>query len=304
MSDQALADALLIASRLLWYAGCLGVIGASAFRLIVSTAVPRATAELDRAVAATGLLAAAVLLSGVLVRLYAQTYASFGLEEPVTASLLLEVATDLPPWSTGWMLQFAAAAISVAALGVARTGRRWAWIVAHFAAVAVAAAAPLTGHAVAQADWYRLPIALQSAHVLGAGVWIGGLFVLRVAGVARTGGPTLDPPPVAALVNAFSPFALGGAGLLALTGAVTAFLYLDALADLWTTGYGRTLLLKMAMFAGVAVMGFVNWQHVRPWLARTGGAEMLRRTATIELVLAAIVLAITALLVGLPQPGE
>lgn len=305
MSGDALTDVLLIASRWLWYAGCLGVIGASAFRLFVLPGAARAAPELDRAAAATGLIAAAVLLAGVLARLYAQAYVWFGLEEPVTPGLLLEVATDLPPWSTGWMLQLAAGAISAAAFGVARSGHRVAWFAAYAAAVAVAASAPLTGHAVAQAQWYSLPITVQAAHVLGAGVWIGGLFVVFVVALLRTGRRVVPGTPlVAALVNAFSPLAIAGAGLLALTGAVTAVLYLHAPADLWATPYGRTLLLKITMVAGVAATGFVNWRYVRPRLMRSGGAEVLRRTVTTELILAGLVLALTALLVGLPQPGE
>jgi putative copper export protein len=35
-----------------------------------------------------------------------------------------------------------------------------------------------------------------------------------------------------------------------------------------------------------------------------GAANLLRRTVTIELLLALAVLAITAVLVGLPQPGQ
>lgn len=305
MSGDVLVEALPLASRLIWYAGCLGVIGASAFRLFVSRGAHRATAELDRAAASAGLVAAAVLLSGAVARLHAQTYASFGLEEPITPTLLFEVATALPPWSTGWMGQFASAAISLAALGVARTGSRPGWAVAHVAAVGVAVAVPFTGHAVSQARWYALPIVLQASHVLGAGLWIGGLFVLLVAGASRAvRRPGRPPEALAALVNAFSPLALCGAGLLGLTGVATASLYLGTIADLWTTAYGRVLLLKVTIVGGVAAVGFVNWQRVRPRLTDAGGAATLRTTATAELALAALVLAVTALLVGLPQSGQ
>jgi putative copper export protein len=110
------------------------------------------------------------------------------------------------------------------------------------------------------------------------------------------------PAPVAALVSAFSPFALGGAALLALTGVVTTVLYLHTVSDLWTTRYGLTLLLKIALAGTVAAAGYVNWQHVRPRLSDPAAANALRHTATLELLLALAVLAITAVLVGLPQP--
>jgi copper transport protein len=304
VSGGAFADGLLIASRLLWYTGCLAVIGASAFRLFVSPSAGRTPAGPDRAAATTGMVAAAVLVAGALARVYAQTYAVFGLEEPVTMVLLVEVATGLPPWSTGWMQQFAAGAIALAALAAARSGRASAWILAHAAAMGAAASAPLTGHAVAQPDGYLLPVVLQGAHVLAAGVWIGGLFVLLVAGIpwaARNARP--ERCGLAPLVSAFSRLALCGAGLLALTGGATAFLYLNAVADLWGTSYGRVLLVKVAMASGVAAVGFVNWRRVRPRLG-DGSSGLLRRTAALELAMAAAVLAATAVLVGLPQRGE
>jgi putative copper export protein len=57
---------------------------------------------------------------------------------------------------------------------------------------------------VPQAQWYTLPIALQTMHVLGAGVWIGGLFVLLV-GRPRPRRSVTRVPAGRALVNAFSP---------------------------------------------------------------------------------------------------
>lgn len=302
MSGDALANVLLVSSRLLWYAGCLGVVGAAAFWLLVTPAGER---RAERAVATTGLTAAGALLLGTLARLHAQTFVSFGVEEPVTIRLLFDVATDLPPWSTGWLWQFTAGTASVAGFAVARAGSRVGWMIVGPAAVAVAVSAPLTGHAVAQRESYLLPVALQAAHVLGAGVWIGGLFVLFV--VALCASPRRGPggsPPLALLVNAFSPMAMAAVGLLATTGLVTTVLYLDAIADLWRTPYGRTLLVKVAFFTAVALMGLVNWRFVRPRLSSPGGRASLCRTSALELLLAAVVLALTAILSGLPQPGD
>jgi putative copper export protein len=305
MSGEAFAELLLIASRLLWYGGCLGVIGATAFRILILPAARFDAPSLHRATAAAGLTGAAVLLAGVLARLYAQAYVSFGIDEPLTAELIWIVATDLPPWSTGWMAQFGAAMFGLVAFLAARGDSRAGWALAAVAALAVAGSAPFTGHAVAQTGRYTVPVVLQAAHVLAAGVWIGGLLVMALVGLsAAARHPVTGPTPVAALVNAFSPFALGGAALLALTGVVTTILYLHAVADLWTSRYGVTLLLKMALVVTVVAAGYVNWQHVRPRLSSPGAAAVLRQTVTVELLLALAVLAITAVLVGLPQPGE
>lgn len=300
MPEDTLATVWLILSRLLWYAGGLGVVGACAFRLVVARSGDRQPRDLERTATAVGLVAGVVLLAGALGRLYAQAYAWFGIDEPITARLLLEVAADMPPWSTGWMAQAFVAVASVAALGAARGGSRLAWMPACLAAVAVAATTPLTGHAVAQPRWYVLPVALQAVHVVGAGVWIGGLFVMLVV-IARRSAH--EATRAAAMVHAFSPIALTGAGLVVAAGVATAFLYLGAPSDLWSTAYGRALLVKTAGFAGVATMGFFNWRHVRPQLTHGAGVALLARTGTIELVLAALVLGLTAVLVGLPQPG-
>jgi copper transport protein len=298
MSATGLADLLLAVSRFVWYGGIVGVIGASAFRLFA----PPVPAEWARAASNAGLIAAVLLAAGMLVRLYAQTYASFGLEEPVTIDLLLIVATALPPWSTGWMLQAGAAVAAVAAFAAARSGRGSGWIRVHAAALAVAATTPLTGHAVAQPGGSVLPVSLQALHVLGAGIWIGGLLTVFIAALRRRSSPSAGSLPL--LVNAFSPCALLGAGLLAASGGATTALYLNEVSDLWTTGYGRTLVAKLVAVAAVAGGGFVNWRRVRPRLSDPQAAALLRRSAALELAFAAAALALTAVLVGLPQPGE
>jgi putative copper export protein len=317
MSESPLADVLLTASRLIWYAGILGVIGTSTFRLLVVRTARRPTGSLGRVTAVTGVLAAAILLAGTLARLYAQTYVLFGVEEPVTASLLIEVATSLPPWSTGWMWQATAAVVALVAFALTYAGSAVAWGIVHAGVLGVAATVPLTGHAVAQADHYLLPLVLQAVHVLGVGCWIGGLCVLLMAGVPRAGRvaagrttpgsarPDSDTPGSATparLVGAFSPLALVSVTSVVVTGLTTTWLYLGTPADLWRTTYGSALLLKIALFGCVAAAGFVNWRYVRPRLAEPDGAAALWRTGAVELLLAAAVLAVTAVLVGLPQP--
>jgi len=302
MAGDAFAQLLLAASRLLWYAGIIGVIGACSLRVLVRRVTAAAPLSPETSLRALGLAAGAVLLAGTLARLYAQAYVSFGLEAPLTLPLLWIVATDLPPWSTGWLAQLAAAVFAVAALALAPRVRS-AWGAASIGAAAVAASAPLTGHAVAQADWPVLPVVLQAGHVLGAGMWIGALFAMAMTALRR--GPNAgDGAGVAGLVQAFSPLALAAAAVLTLTGLATLLIYLTAVSDLWSTAYGRTLSLKLLLFAAVAAMGFVNWRLVRPRLAAGSGAGLLRRSAGVELALAAAVLAATAVLVGLPQPGE
>lgn len=147
-------------------------------------------------------------------------------------------------------------------------------------------------------------------HVLGGSLWIGTLFVLVVCAVApvvhegraegvRSGS---REPVVAALVHRFTGLALASASLLAVTGVVTAYTHLKYVAALWTTPYGYALVAKLAVVAVVAGLGAWNWRRVGPSLGHEGGARALRRTATGELVAAAVVLVLTAVLVSLPSP--
>ena len=66
--------------------------------------------------------------------------------------------------------------------------------------------------------------------------------------------------------------ALTAAAVLAATGALTAVLYVDHIPQLWQTGYGRVLLLKIrAVRVDRGDLGAFNWRWVRP--ATDGGGR-------------------------------
>ena len=299
MSSEGLAQSLLVASRLIWYVGVIGVIGACTFRLFVLDA--QSGGSLHRRSTRFGLLASVVLLLGLGARLYAQAYVSFGLDEPLTTALLVATALELPPWSTGWQLQAGAALFTLGGFAWPAAGPAGTRLIVTAAAVSVALSAPLTGHAVSQPGSPIAPVALQAAHVAGAGAWLGTLLVLLVIGL-RDRDPLADHTD---LVAAFSPVALGGAALLFTSGALTTLLYLEAVSQIWATAYGRMLGAKVLLAAaGVAAVGYVNWRWVRPRLSAPGGSRVLRRMVIVELTLALVTLTLTALLVGMPQLEE
>ncbi|HEU0078994.1 MAG TPA: CopD family protein, partial [Longimicrobiaceae bacterium] len=107
---------------------------------------------------------------------------------------------------------------------------------------------------------------------------------------------------VAALVRAFSPTALAGAGIAAATGVASALFHLGAPAELWSTGYGRALLLKLALLALAALAGFRNWRVLAPGLASDADVPGLRRTVAAEVAAGVLVVLVTAVLVALPTP--
>jgi putative copper export protein len=139
-----------------------------------------------------------------------------------------------------------------------------------------------------------------------AGLWLGTLFVLVVAGLVpllrdktwrdRRGTIAAD------MVNGFSPLALTCGSFVVLSGLITAYRHLNPLSSLFTTPYGWALLVKLVLVAVVFLLGAWNWRRQRPSLGGEGAAISIRRSSAKELAVATLVLAVTAILVSLPSP--
>lgn len=312
-----------VAVRWLTYAALLVVLGVVAFRAAVLGPLHRGwgpggvadefVRDAERRAATLGRWGAVVLLVAALARLGAQNVAMHGVAEALAPSRLWAVLRHTV-WGWGWLLQVGGGA--VAAVSFAAAGRRapshrsgatgGAWTSAAVAAVLLAFTPALSGHAAAAPRFTPLAILSDGLHVLGAGGWLGSLLVVLAAGVpaAVALGPERRGAAVAALVHAFSPMALGFAALVAATGAIAGWLHVGRLAALWETGYGQILLAKLAGLALVAATGAYNWRRVRPALGDAAGAARLRRSATAELALGALVLLATAALVATPTPMD
>ncbi len=118
--------------------------------------------------------------------------------------------------------------------------------------VVTAVTFPGTGHAADGAVWAR---AVDSAHVLLAGGWVGGLVLLAVLATDRQDRPGLDA------LRAFSRLALLSVVGILVTGTLNALLRITALSALWDTGYGRLLSLKVAVLA--LALAVAAWARTR-----------------------------------------
>jgi copper transport protein len=208
-------------------------------------------------------------------------------------------------WGRAWLLQVAAALVFAIAVWIGRRGSTTSWTVAALAAVVLAFTPGLGGHAAASTEWRGIAIVSDGVHVLGASGWLGGLLCVVIVGLPIAGLASEGRwQAVASIVNAFSPIALGCAGVVLVTGLVTAWLRLGAIAPLWTTTYGRVLLIKLGLLVGVAGTGAYNWLRVRPTLGTVEATARLRKSATVELAVGVAVIAATAVLVALPTPMD
>src|ERR1035437_959884 len=185
----------------------------------------------------------------------------------------------------------------IIAFWLAAKGHRGGWKAALVLGGALAIRHLVTGR------WRAL---INPLHGASAALWLGTLFVIVVAAL-----PVIMKEPVtratlgslvAGLMARFSPLALFSAGFVGLSGLLTSWLHLKYFAALWTTPYGRVLIIKLVFVACILVMGALNWRRVLPKLGTVEGAGTLRRASWWELVFTLIVLVVTAVLVSMPRP--
>jgi copper resistance protein D len=158
----------------------------------------------------------------------------------------------------------------------------------------VALSGSLTGHAADLGD-LSLAVLVDWLHAVAASAWTGGLFTL-----ALTIRRPWVPERLAVVAPRFS--RLAGYCLLAVigSGVYNASVELPTLAALWTTTYGRALILKVVLAAALAVLGAVNRYRVLPDLAksppRAAATALLSRLVAREAMLAVVVFGCTAVL--------
>lgn len=261
-----------VAARWLLFAGLLLAAGAAAFWLLVVRKLP-ADARSALAPVERPRFAATVLAGSV---------------------LFLAGSVDLvrgEGWDTRFGLAYHVALIVAAVCAIVSVPaalRERFRVPLVVLALAFAAAPSFAGHALDPGvPWPN--VAVDLVHVAAAAVWIGGLagLVLLVP-VAR--GAARE------LVLRVSTLALASIVLLVATGVVRAVFELRSISQLATTGYGRAILVKVALLAVLTVVGWLN----RRSLADTG---RVRRRAVVELVLLAGVLVAVGFLTQL-RPGR
>ena len=321
-------SAAYVAIRWLQFVAILLVIGAVSFRFLVlgflrrdsrsegEAAEPPMVAEAEQRAAHIGHLAALVLAVTLVLRLVAQSYAMHGSESAFSISLNAHMLRSTV-WGHGWLLQLVGIVLVGAGYHGAKQGVRVAtktdggeylespvmwWRVALIGVVIVAFSPAFSGHAASAPKFTALAIAADGMHVLAASSWLGSLTMVVFAGlIAIAHQPAaVRGPLVRSLINAFSPVALASAGLAATTGLFAAWLHVGTIPNLWSTRYGITLLIKLSILGVVTFTGFYNWRFVKPRLGTEGATLHLQRSARVEVAVALLVLAVTAVLVASP----
>jgi len=271
---------LAVAGRWLFFIGLLGILGVVATCLVALRDIPR--------FAIRGLIATwIVAVLGAAAVVEAE-------REAASISWAAVFSTSL-----GTVVVERIAALVVAAVGIAAVlalggrARRVGLVVAGVGGAASMWVDVAASHAGAQSP-VTANLLIQWAHIVAAGVWIGGLPVLILA---LRGQPS---DLKARAVRRFSTTAGIAIVVVAVTGTFRAVIEVGSVGHLFGTAFGVLVLVKVALFLVLAVLGAVNrFGNVpRASSVLTG----LRRVASTEVVAGIAVVVVAAALVNVAPP--
>jgi len=232
-----------------------------------------------------GLCASSIAVTALAGRAWAHTASAFGFADAWSLNALRTIVVQ-SRWGLGWRWQLVSALGCAGLFGLAAGSSRAVWAAVACAVVAFAWTVAMTGHASGAVG----RMMLHTAHVLAGGLWLGTLASLMVIGRIS------DVARRRALFTSFDVLALPGAAIAVATGIAASFLYLGSTSNVFTTVYGRVLMLKVALVAVATACGYVNWRSIRAGSGEPG------RAGSIELLAALSIVVVTSLLTELEHP--
>jgi copper transport protein len=186
----------------------------------------------------------------------------------------------------------------VAAVAMARRRPRWAAAAVAVALLGIAA----SGHASSATP--RAPSILNDwLHLASGAVWLGGIgLIVLVWRSALRGRAVLEH-----VVAPFGRVALPAFVLVSATGVVSLITQLGHVEALWTTDYGRVLLVKICLVGVVALASSAHAWRLRPRLLRERVSDEAVerrhwRLVRSEPIVGLAVVAAVAVLVAFPLP--
>ncbi len=171
---------------------------------------------------------------------------------------------------------------------------------AFLVGLAFASGLSLSGHSAADAGSSWKSALADWAHLSAACLWIGGLVQLVVVI-----WPLMPDARRAAFLG-FSRLATVCVGVLLLAGIYLSILRLPQVNDLWTTGYGRVLLVKIGLVSLALAWGGLHKLVAVPAVARGGDRALPRLRGSLlgESMVGMAVLLVAAVLVDAKPPVQ
>ncbi len=174
--------------------------------------------------------------------------------------------------------------IAVLARGVLK--RWWAgWLL--LAALAAVLPQALSGHS-SVSDNHDVAVDTMIFHLVGVSVWVGGL--VAFLGLARQRVDHLN-----IVARRYSTAAGVAFVIVALSGFGNAWVRLTDVSNLWTTPYGRLVVVKGTALVILGLIGFAHRERTLPALF-TGSRRALIRLASVEVLVMAATIGVAAAL--------
>ncbi len=297
-------------ARLLQYLGAVVLFGTAWFNL---TRLPRsgeASASRQAWPKPLFISAAAALLIGSILSLLAQSATMNGMPLAKLDLPALDTVLADTQWGHATAARIALALLAVVITLILRLSTAFFVILAGLGALCLTSFA-FTGHGAAD-DGPAGTVHLLSdmIHSVAAGVWLGALAGFLILLTRRS---ATNEPHRAALAQALSDFSSTGTLMVAtlvVTGLVNGYFLvgIQGLGKIFTSAYGRLLVLKLILFTAMVGLAAVNRFRLLPALKRPPTPEShaaaifaLRRSVTVEALFGIAVLGLVAVF-GMMEP--
>jgi copper transport protein len=173
------------------------------------------------------------------------------------------------------------------------------WLAVSIVGVLAMATWAFAGHSKSM-RWPLIGIPIDVAHFAAAGAWIGGLTIIGLVAIREASNEDL-----VGIVPRFGQVAATSVAVLVGTGVIQTFRLLGSPWRVFEVNHGRWLIVKLVVLGLMLWVADVNRKRVARRFAATTqiterATDMLRRAMTTELVVGALIIAITAIMVVSP----
>jgi len=232
----------------------------------VTRALNEASDEYDRKVSSrfSRLLTLSVIVGAVATWLLLIVEAISAAGPPSVVNVVMTAYTILSSTRLGeyWIFRFAVVVAALAAsiiIARAKKPSKRSWTLVLAIGLLLSLSTSLTSHNAAATN-YNPAINLLSdwIHLIAVGAWVGGLAYFAVAIYPMNSLRKSNRKLVGDLLRRFSSVAVTCVGIIGITGLYNLVLEVGSLSALFETGYGRILLVKIAIFAPMIVFGAFN----------------------------------------------
>jgi putative copper resistance protein D len=211
-------------------------------------------------------------------------------DQAVSADWVISGISALNSVRAALIAGIAALLIAILARAVLHPG--WAAVLLVLALVALVPQAD-SGHSASSGD-HDVAVDSMIYHLVGISIWVGGL--VAFLGLARQRVDHLD-----VVARRYSSIALVAFITVAASGLGNAWLRISYLSDLWTTPYGRLVLLKASLLTVLGVIGYLHRRRTLPAIAG-GERRPLIRLAAVEVSIMAATIGVASALARTATP--